>query len=103
MLSACETGVGKDATGDGVYGLRRALVMAGAESQVMSLWQVDDRRRAVLMTAYYTALKAGATARAALRDVQLEMLRSSQAQPSVLLGELHPVGRRRADRLSVTR
>jgi CHAT domain-containing protein/Tfp pilus assembly protein PilF len=76
VLSACETGLGETRRGDGVYGLRRALVMAGAESQVMSLWQVSDEGTRALMTAFYTRLKAGEPRSAALRRVQLEMLRS---------------------------
>ena len=76
VLSACETGVGETRRGDGVYGLRRALVVAGAESQVMSLWQVSDEGTRVLMTDFYTKLKAGAARSAALREVQLQMLRS---------------------------
>ena len=59
VLSACESGLGETKPGDGVYGLRRALVMAGAESQVMSLWQVSDDATRALMTDYYTRLKAG--------------------------------------------
>lgn len=74
VLSACETGVGKVTNGDGVYGLRRALVIAGAESLVMSLWQVDDAATKELMTGYYTRLGAGKPRSSALRDVQLELL-----------------------------
>lgn len=69
-LSACETGLGKVQNGEGVYGLRRALVLAGAESSLVSLWQVADRETADLMSAYYTKLEAGAGRSAALRDVQ---------------------------------
>ena len=76
VLSACETGLGETRRGDGVYGLRRALVMAGVESQVMSLWQVSDQGTRVLMTGFYTALKAGRPRSAALRETQIEMLRS---------------------------
>jgi CHAT domain-containing protein len=78
VLSACETGVGEIKTGDGVYGLRRALVLAGAESQVMSLWQVSDAATRDLMVAYYKRLESGEGRSEALRQVQLEMLRGTQ-------------------------
>jgi CHAT domain-containing protein len=77
VLSACETGVGKVSNGDGVYGLRRALVIAGAESLVMTLWQVDDLATRDLMSGYYKKLVAGGGRSAALREIQLEL----QKQP----------------------
>jgi CHAT domain-containing protein len=76
VLSACETGVGEARRGEGVYGLRRALVIAGAESQVMSLWQVSDQGTRALMTDLYATLKSGLPRSGALRDVQLRMLKS---------------------------
>ncbi|MFN2514930.1 MAG: tetratricopeptide repeat protein [Pyrinomonadaceae bacterium] len=78
VLSACETGVGEIKTGDGVYGLRRALVLAGAESQVMSLWQVSDAATRDLMVTYYKRLESGEGRSEALRQVQLEMLRGTR-------------------------
>jgi len=63
--------------GDGVYGLRRALVLAGVESQVMSLWQVSDEATRDLMVAYYQRLQAGEGRTEALRQVQLRLLRGS--------------------------
>lgn len=76
VLSACDSGVGEIRTGEGVYGLRRALVLAGSESQLMSLWRVSDRGTKELMTEYYRRLKAGEGRAAALRSVQLSMLRN---------------------------
>ncbi len=73
VLSACETGVGKVTNGDGVYGLRRALVIAGAESLVMSLWQVDDTATKELMVGYYKRLAKGESRSSALREIQLEL------------------------------
>jgi CHAT domain-containing protein/Tfp pilus assembly protein PilF len=78
VLSACETGVGEVKNGEGVYGLRRALVLAGAESQVMSLWQVSDEATRDLMIGYYKRLQAGEGRTEALRAVQLEMLRGGR-------------------------
>lgn len=75
VLSACDTGVGEVRNGDGVYGLRRALVLAGAESQLMSLWPVADRSTRDLMVAVYRGLLAGQGRGAALRMAQLQMLK----------------------------
>jgi CHAT domain-containing protein/Tfp pilus assembly protein PilF len=75
VLSACETGVGAVASGDGVYGLRRALVLAGAASQVVSLWSVSDSATRALMRDYYDHLARGIGRAEALREAQLRMLR----------------------------
>jgi CHAT domain-containing protein len=75
VLSACETGLGEVRAGEGVYGLRRAMVLAGSETQVMSLWKIDDHVTAGLMVAYYKQLLAGAGRAEAMRHVQLELLK----------------------------
>ena len=62
VLSACDTGVGEVRNGDGVYGLRRALVLAGTETQMMSLWPVADRSTRDLMSGYYERLTKGSSA-----------------------------------------
>ena len=78
VLSACETGMGYIQNGEGVYGLRRAIGMAGAESQVMSLWKVRDKATRDLMVAYYARLILGDGRAEGLQRVQLEMLHSTQ-------------------------
>jgi len=79
-LSACDTGLGEVKSGEGVYGLRRAFVLAGAESLVMSLWPVSDYITREIMTRYYKNLKIGMGRGAALRRVQLEMLKRKDHQ-----------------------
>ncbi|MEL7038379.1 MAG: CHAT domain-containing protein [Cyanobacteria bacterium J06592_8] len=76
VLSACETGVGSVRTGEGVYGLRRAFVKSGAESQLMSLWKVDDYGTQKLMSMYYQRLKNREARSQAMRQVQLELLQA---------------------------
>ena len=77
-LSACDTGVGEVRNGEGVYGLRRAFVLAGTETLVMSLWPVSDRITRETMTTYYTLLRAGLGRGDALRQAKLAVLEHSQ-------------------------
>ncbi len=92
VLSACETGVGKVSNGEGVYGLRRALVIAGAESLVMSLWQVDDLATRDLMMRFYEKLESGQGRSAALRAAQLETLAKPAQQHPYYWAAFQPTG-----------
>ncbi|MBI4748593.1 MAG: CHAT domain-containing protein, partial [Acidobacteria bacterium] len=76
VLSACDTGVGEVKRGDGVFGLRRALVLAGSESQMISLWPVSDAGTRELMFKYYRRLKAGEGRSKALRNAQLDLIKN---------------------------
>jgi len=74
-LSACETGLGEVSRGEGVFGLRRALVLAGSETQIMSLWKVPDDATERLMVAYYKRILRGGGRSDALREAQVEVAR----------------------------
>ncbi|MBD2606736.1 tetratricopeptide repeat protein [Scytonema hofmannii FACHB-248] len=74
VLSACETGLGKEIQGEGLVGLTRGLMYAGAERLVVSLWQVDDEGTAVFMQEFYKQmLQENKPANEALRATQLKM------------------------------
>ena len=92
VMSACDTGVGDIANGEGVYGLRRAFVIAGAESQLFSLWKVDDEATKDLMVSYYQKLTAGKGRSAAIRETQLEMLNSQDYQHPYYWASFVPSG-----------
>ena len=79
VLSACQTALGREIKGEGLIGLTRGFMYAGAERVVASLWQVDDQATAQLMRYFYRGmLKEGLRPAAALRAAQLEMSRSSR-------------------------
>ena len=93
VLSACNTGLGRISAGEGIYGLRRALVIGGSESQVISLWKVEDNATKELMVAYYKRLFQKNEGRSqALRQIQLEMLNSEEYQHPYYWASFIPSG-----------
>lgn len=75
VLSACDTGTGKVELGEGVFGLRRAFIVAGARSLIMSLWSVPSRETKELMTDFYTLAATGKGKSEALRQAKIGIMR----------------------------
>ncbi|HEY9872277.1 MAG TPA: tetratricopeptide repeat protein [Candidatus Obscuribacterales bacterium] len=81
VLSACQTGLGQDIKGEGVVGLTRGFMYAGASRVAVSLWSVDDQATAELMARFYRGmLKENLKPAAALRTAQIEMWKQQQWQ-----------------------
>ena len=96
-LSACDTGIGEYKSSEGILGLRRGFVMAGAENLLLTLWPVEDEATAQFMLAFYEAMHAGDNVPRALAEVQRDWLvklrglpgraRSSGARKSTTTGK----------------
>jgi CHAT domain-containing protein len=80
VLSACETGLGKLETGEGISSLGRSFLEAGARAVVISLWNVNDRSTSSIMTAFYRHLKTGDSVDEALRNAKLEYISKSEPE-----------------------
>jgi CHAT domain-containing protein len=99
VLSACETGLGNVANGEGVYGLRRAFALAGVQTQLVSLWAVSDEGTKNLMVDYYDRLLGGVGRSDALLQTQRALLQHPNYghpyywAPFILSGAWQPMQR----------
>ncbi|MGB2868658.1 MAG: CHAT domain-containing tetratricopeptide repeat protein [Bacteroidota bacterium] len=93
VLSACESGLGKVAKGEGILGLTRGFLYAGAKNLLVSLWQVADKSTADLMVEFYRNVLKGQSLPSALRNAKLTMIKEKKFahpvewSPFVLMGK----------------
>ena len=91
-LTACQTGMGRHLTGEGVMGLGRAFQYAGARNVLVSLWNVSEGSTTMLAERFFSHLKQGKTMRQALRLAREEVRRAGYEHPFywapfILIGE----------------
>ncbi|TDG36311.1 CHAT domain-containing protein [Pedobacter changchengzhani] len=86
VLSACETGVGENVSGEGVFGLQRALKMAGVDKMIVSLWPVPDKETAEMMQKFYGNIAIGKNIAESFNLAQTEMRKLYGAKPALWAG-----------------
>ena len=86
VLSACKTALGKEIAGEGIVGLSRAFMLAGAKSVIVSLWSVESNSTAVLMKSFYSHLKLGKSKEDALKLAKQELKSQSLASTDLSRG-----------------
>jgi CHAT domain-containing protein/Tfp pilus assembly protein PilF len=96
VLSACDTGLGVEVSGEGMLGLTRAFLYAGSPSVIVSLWAVEDRSTAGLMVAFKRHLDEGADRAAALRLAKLDLIAADDTADPRLWAPFILVGKRGA-------
>jgi len=87
VLSACETGIGKEAKGEGIMSLSRAFTYSGCNSLVMSLWSIEDGSTAEIVENFFQHLKKGKAKDEALRQAKIDYLQS----PETATDLTHPI------------
>jgi CHAT domain-containing protein len=85
VLSACDTGIGEARSGEGVLGLRRGFVQAGAQNLLMTLWPISDKWSVDIMKAFYEKAMVTGDAPQAMADVQAEWLARLRKEKGALL------------------
>jgi CHAT domain-containing protein len=99
VLSQCRMADGVPSSGEGVFGMRRAAVIAGVKTFVAPLWKIADATEQALMDGFYRELSAGKGRAEALRQAQLQLFKRSgtasflQWAPVILSGDPAPLPR----------
>jgi CHAT domain-containing protein len=77
VASACDTALGDVKSGEGVFGLKRAFILSGAKTVLMSLWSLSDKETVKLMTDFFTLMAEGKSKAEALREAKLNMMKKA--------------------------